>query len=909
MRVRLKPDRFYSAFTDPWSIGDARSPRYDHYRELVLTHATQRGRLLDIGCGYAAFLARFRSEYSELIGVDASQIAIEGARRRHPDIRFFHGSAAAPPAALGDARFDTVLLSDVIYYLPDRKRRAAMSWIARHLAPGGIALIAAWVPGGRYLTDDELIRLVDAHLVIEHSELLETGHLALIARPRRSMVVVTVDYETWQPIPDGRTIDWERDVFEPAAALIAAGTRAAVPITLMAEMGEYFWLARHEPALAERMRAQWRDAVQAGHDVQLHLHPNWLPELGARNEQGRWQWDPDYAIAADYPGDLGDLIGRCRAELEAAIQPVAPDYRASVFRAGTYEAQPFGRLHDALVANDIRCDSSVFPGSKRADRQYTYRHAHALSSAWRANRLDPQLRAPAAESGLLELPVCVVAPGVRWTFDADEGPRFARRLPEVGRATEAHRRGSTELYRRRRRLTRSSLLARWPGLRTLGRYLALPEARPTGDRFHVLVAHTKADLDLGAVERGLTAIGHAPGVETMTFSSAARVAAPRYPTLRPAAEPPSLGATCEELLARLMPIDRDPVVVLDGNVDRLRRSLPWATIARASIATEASAIVLPSGLERESDPDALLTVAVAGLSDDGVLLCRAWADGRAGWRAPSASPYSPTRDEFAARLEDAGLTDVEVREVDATRTCGLPYRPEAEGRLLLARAWRRPISRQQRVRALLDFVYHRLAPDQSASVHEPDAILAAGRAWCAGYAAVLTDALHREGFPARRATLIADDHPRGRGPTRRETHEVVEAWDGDRLCVLDPMAGVSFPHPLADLIRQPELARPDREADGRWSERGYDMYATEFLYRRLVAVGVRTDPTWPPRIVPARRVSAELLRPPRLAGLDYRPLPRTILRAWWAWHDAFAHAREPRRTSPRPYDCAPCAES
>src|SRR5438270_13532009 len=120
------------------------------------------------------------------------------------------------------------------------------------------------------------------------------------------------------------------------------------------------------------MEEQWRDAVARGHDVQLHLHPNWLPEMEPTVKDGRWQWDMERTRASDYPGDLAEAIGRCKTALEEAIGPISPDYEVVAYRAGTYEAQPFDRLYDALLANDIWCDSSVLPGDRRSDRHYEY---------------------------------------------------------------------------------------------------------------------------------------------------------------------------------------------------------------------------------------------------------------------------------------------------------------------------------------------------------------------------------------------------------------------------------------------------------------------------------------------------------------------------------------------------------
>ncbi|HUG90001.1 MAG TPA: hypothetical protein VML55_04150, partial [Planctomycetaceae bacterium] len=74
---------------------------------------------------------------------------------------------------------------------------------------------------------------------------------------RSRLAAITIDYETWQPIPPGKRIDWTQDVFAPAERLMDLAEPLGVPVTFMAEMGEYFWLVEHEPQTARRMKEQW----------------------------------------------------------------------------------------------------------------------------------------------------------------------------------------------------------------------------------------------------------------------------------------------------------------------------------------------------------------------------------------------------------------------------------------------------------------------------------------------------------------------------------------------------------------------------------------------------------------------------------------------------------------------------
>ena len=421
MRVKRNFEQLYLEETDPWAIGDATSDRYERYRELLLDHA-QRGSLLDIGCGLGAFLARFDGEFDELVGVETSGEAVRRGRELHPGIEFIHASAAGlATTSLDERRFEAIIVSDVLYYLAEGDRRRVLDWVRSHLTDDGVALVAGWCPGGRYPTPDELVALARETLRIQHEERFDSGHVALVCQRKRRLLALTFDYETWQPIPEGRSIDWEADVFSPTHRLLDAADSAGVPVTLMAELGEYFWLAENEPRLARHMDDQWRDAVTRGHDVQLHLHPSWLPETGATCVDGEWSWNARYAKAAAYPGDLDALIERCKARLEDVLRPVDPSYAVTCFRAGAYQAQPFRRLAMALAAAGILCDSSVYAGGVSDERGYDYSDAYSERQPYFASPWDPQLRAAPAEDVIVELPVTTLR-GSRLMLDGEDLP-------------------------------------------------------------------------------------------------------------------------------------------------------------------------------------------------------------------------------------------------------------------------------------------------------------------------------------------------------------------------------------------------------------------------------------------------------------------------------------------------------
>ena len=157
------------------------------------------------------------------------------------------------PSPLSGNIYDTIIYSDVIYYLNDLEKHTSLKWISDHLHKDGLAFIAAWCPGKQYLEYNELWRLVCKYFALEEEHQLESGHGVFLARKRKFFLAVTVNYETWNPIPPGKKINWENDIFIPAENLLKIFKRQGICFTLMPDMGEYIWLKKHNPSIAGKM--------------------------------------------------------------------------------------------------------------------------------------------------------------------------------------------------------------------------------------------------------------------------------------------------------------------------------------------------------------------------------------------------------------------------------------------------------------------------------------------------------------------------------------------------------------------------------------------------------------------------------------------------------------------------------
>jgi hypothetical protein len=112
-------------------------------------------------------------------------------------------------------------------------------------------------------------------------------------------------------------------------------------------------------AAADSWDEHLREAFQRGHDIQLHLHPQWKD--GAY-ENGQWRLAGDWSILNYNSSVARELLEQCRNYLERLIQPIDAGYRCVAFRAGALAAAPSDHLLQTLVEIGITLEVSLAPG-------------------------------------------------------------------------------------------------------------------------------------------------------------------------------------------------------------------------------------------------------------------------------------------------------------------------------------------------------------------------------------------------------------------------------------------------------------------------------------------------------------------------------------------------------------------
>ena len=115
--------------------------------DAVSREVPERGRILEIGCGYALFSAHLAmtSPNRDVVGVDISSEKIVVAREVAHRFAISEGRRfevrLTAPGEVPAGPWDAIVIVDVLYLMPPREERALLEAAARELSPGGRLII------------------------------------------------------------------------------------------------------------------------------------------------------------------------------------------------------------------------------------------------------------------------------------------------------------------------------------------------------------------------------------------------------------------------------------------------------------------------------------------------------------------------------------------------------------------------------------------------------------------------------------------------------------------------------------------------------------------------------------------------------------------------------------------------
>jgi hypothetical protein len=102
-----------------------------------------------------------------------------------------------------------------------------------------------------------------------------------------------------------------------------------------------------------------RETYRQGHDVQLHLHPQWR---NATYVDNKWQLSGDWSILNYTPGDAREMLTAAKDYLETLLRPVNPNYACVSYRSGAWCIAPSLHMLSLLAELGIVFDMSIVAG-------------------------------------------------------------------------------------------------------------------------------------------------------------------------------------------------------------------------------------------------------------------------------------------------------------------------------------------------------------------------------------------------------------------------------------------------------------------------------------------------------------------------------------------------------------------
>lgn len=248
------------------------------------------------------------------------------------------------------------------------------------------------------------------------SELKKNMAKDIQERDKRCMCL-TLDYELY----GNGSGDVFKHIIEPTQKILEICKSHDALITIFFEVVEY-WKLREEWERGnhmgyqenpiEAMEKQLIQAYENGHDVQLHIHPQWVDAKWTDNgwivNKEEWRLG---GFREQQPNELYQLIKKGKETVENIIRQVDSSYHCTIIRAGGYNIQPSSEIVKVMNTLGLVADSSVVPGSIETGSlsRYNFSNVPIDKGSWRCgNRLEIE-----GDNGMMEFPI-VAFPITRW---------------------------------------------------------------------------------------------------------------------------------------------------------------------------------------------------------------------------------------------------------------------------------------------------------------------------------------------------------------------------------------------------------------------------------------------------------------------------------------------------------------
>lgn len=149
--------------------------------------------------------------------------------------------------------------------------------------------------------------------------------------------------------------------FQPMRRLVSIYNRIGIRGSFNAEVMQQLTFRKHPQfnTLADEWDEIVTETFRQGHDIQLHVHPQWQ---NAEYKDGEWKLTSDWSILNYPPEAARRMLEDAKSYLEQLLTKVDPNYRCLSFRSGAWCIAPSPHMLQLLVELGIVFDMSIVAG-------------------------------------------------------------------------------------------------------------------------------------------------------------------------------------------------------------------------------------------------------------------------------------------------------------------------------------------------------------------------------------------------------------------------------------------------------------------------------------------------------------------------------------------------------------------
>jgi len=172
--------------------------------------------------------------------------------------------------------------------------------------------------------------------------------------------------DDWELRGDGSG-DMEKIQFQSLEKILKVyekyNLKASINAEIMQQLAHLEWGVQYPNLMS--LAKKWEDVVKGaylrGHDVQLHVHSQWV---GAKYENNKWHLPGNWSILTYSKDEVRAMVVKCKNYLHDLLQAQDSSYRCVSFRSGAWCLAPSDFMCELLAEEGIIFDMSIVGGLK-----------------------------------------------------------------------------------------------------------------------------------------------------------------------------------------------------------------------------------------------------------------------------------------------------------------------------------------------------------------------------------------------------------------------------------------------------------------------------------------------------------------------------------------------------------------